>query len=1217
MKVGLRLQFGVLGPLVVRVDGREAELAGAKERALLAFLLLHSNQTVSIDRLIDALWPDDPPATARNSLQVYVHHVRKALGRERLVTAPNGYSAVVEQGEFDLSRFRDLVAEGRRARDEGQPEVAAERFATALGLWRGPPLPELAENSIFRLEIDALGEERLSTLEERVQADIEAGHGADLVADLEAAVAANPLRERLMSQLMLALYRAGRQVDALEVFTDARTRLVDELGLEPGPLLRDLHQRILVHDPALIAERRDARSTAPSRRTLSVVLGALPVPKPGDPEVVERALAEERAQARGILETRGAVVSTAGNTVIATFGLSAAREDDPHRAVAAASDLAEAGLRVAVDVGVGLATDAELVDAAFIGRLAALADTAQKRQVVLGKDARDALGGAVELRGNVLVSFDPTAEPIVRHFDAPLVGREREFGRLRESFDWASRNRSSHLVTILGPAGIGKSRLARELSAAVAPEATVLTGRCLAYGSGAFWPLAEMVKQAAGDTTPDALNTLLEGLEDRRLVVDQLAAALGTGTGMRAEDAFWALRKLFVALAADRPLLLVFEDLHWGEERLFDFIEELVERAEGAPVLVICLARPDLLDRRPAWGGGRLDAESIQLAPLTAEGSRELIHVLGGAVPEETRGRIASRAEGNPLFIEQLVALAAEDPEGPPDAIPLSIHGVLAARVDRLALDERALLEQASIIGLEFSLGGVAALSTEGEPEELAEAANRLVRKDMLRPVGPEMRGGDEYRFRHILIRDVVYGSILKSTRAKLHERFARWLERELQDHASELNEIVGYHLERAFEFRRELEPETEGLDELANEAGERLAKAGEHHLDASDAHAAINLLERARQLLAPANPRRGRVVVALAGVYRLTGQWDLVRARLDEGFKLAEAGSDNDLAQFLGASDLQLRLYVDDSLSIDEFVAASEEFDRLTRPDGPYAGRIRAGTAWAYALAGQHALAERLIEEVASADRRVRRPRKLLPSLWVGGPVPVTEAIRKCEDLLRHENSPRVVASCYRGLAVLYAMRGDFVAARDLAARDRAMLDELGLRVVCAASMTIRGWVELLAGQPRSAEDALRTGIAELEKLDATMYVAGLAGSLARALLEQEKVHDAWVVLESADESSARDVSYRVEFCGVRACLLARRAEEPDASRLARRAISLADATDSPDLQGSARLDLADVLRRSGQAKDAHRALEAAFRLFSLKGNEVQARRTQELLVR
>jgi DNA-binding SARP family transcriptional activator len=522
------VEFAVLGPLVARVHGREIEFTGAKERSLLAFLLLNPNETVSLDRLIDALWPHDPPATARNTLQVHVSRLRKALGAGRLATASNGYSLTVRPDELDLFRFRRFCQDGRRLRSEGDAAAAAEDLRSALALWRGRPLPEFSENPVLVTEIARLEEEHLSAFEEWIEAELDLGEGPGLVAELEGAAAENPLRERMMGQLMVALYRAGRQAEALDAYGRTRRRLVEDLGLEPGPMLSDLHQRILAHDPTLIppprAESRPASGA--SRRTLTVVVVAPSISGDLDPEIGGRHLEALRHRARSAFGTHGAVVSSTADSVLGTFGLPAAREDDSLRAVQAATELADEGLRVAVDTGVALASDAELADSQFVGRLIRLIGSAEPGHVVLGAGAREILGDTVEVAGSRLVSFDPTADPIPRHFDAPLIGRELEFGRLMESFNWTVRNSSSHLVTIIGPAGIGKSRLARELAASV-DQATVLTGRCLPYGAGAFWPLAEMVKQAAGDTTPDALELVLEDLEDRRLVVDQLAAALG------------------------------------------------------------------------------------------------------------------------------------------------------------------------------------------------------------------------------------------------------------------------------------------------------------------------------------------------------------------------------------------------------------------------------------------------------------------------------------------------------------------------------------------------------------------------------------------------------------------------------------------------------------------------------------------------------------------
>jgi DNA-binding SARP family transcriptional activator len=1213
------VEFGVLGPLVASVGGRAIELTGAKERCLLAFLLLHANETVSVDRLIDALWPDDPPPTARNTLQAHVSRLRKVIGARRLATFANGYSLAVRPEELDLFRFRELVAQARRDLEGGEQVRAAEKLAEALALWRGEPLPEFSEHEIFRVEVSRLEEERLTAFEAWVDAELDLGRAGELVAELEAAVAANPLRERLMGQLMMALYRAGRQVEALETYGRARRRMVEELGLEPGPLLSDLHQRILAQDPALSAPSRAlARNVGtPSRRNLTVVVAALSVRIGLDPEVAGRMLEDVRTRARAVFEDHGALVSLVRDGVVGTFGLPVTREDDPLRAIRAASELSrEPEVTLAVDTGVALASDSALVDDRFVALVAKLAEAAHSGDIVLGPGARSVLAEAVEVTGSVLVSFDPAAEPIARHFDAPLIGRESEFGRLRESLSWAVRNRNSHLVTVLGPAGIGKSRLASELATTVSKRATMLSGRCLPYGSGAFWPLAEMVRQAAGDTTPDALHRVLSNLEDRRLVIDQIAAALGTGVDMRAEDAFWAFRKLFAALAADRPLILLFEDLHWAEGRLLDFIEELVARAKGAPILAVCLARPDLLEERPSWGGGGLDAELIQLAPLTAQSSEELIGVLGAAVCEDARDQIATRAEGNPLFIEQLVALAVDDPEAPPDAIPLSIHAVLAARIDRLAPDERALLQGASIIGLEFPLSGVAALSAE-PGEGLSLAARRLVQKDLLRPVGPEIRGADEYRFRHILIRDAVYGSVLKSTRAELHESFARWLEQDLQDRASEVEEIIGYHLERSYELRTELEPGADGLDELANEAGERLAGAGRRELERSGASRGINLLERALRLLDPRSTVRGEALAQLSYSYRLTGDWGGARRYLEDGFAWATSAGDVSLTAYLAVSELQLRLHTEPGFTPDEFIRASSGAlgSLADVTNSAWKARIQVILAWPYALLGKNQLAMELVEGSDSASEQLRDSRKLLPSVWLAGPIAVDECVAKCETLLREDPTPRTVASCYRSLAVLEAMRGDFDAARRLCELDWEILDELGTAVLRQASVSVRGTVELLAGEPGVAERWLRDSIGKLERLGATMHAAGLSAQLARALVEQGRYKEAWAIVESPSEASACDVANRVDFRGIRGRLLAWKRLAQHAELVGREAVAIADQTDSPDLQACGRLDLAHALNDSGLDVQARSVLRESLNLFEKKGNLVEAARTRALL--
>ena len=1224
------MEFRILGPLAVHIGGRVTDLGGLKQRMLLALLLTRANESVSLDYLVDTLWEDSPPARARNALQVYVSRLRKALAPDRITTSDGGYSLVVGPDEFDLGRFRALVQDGRRARAEGDPSLASELLTEGLALWRGSPLPEFSASHVFAAEIARLEDERLAALEDRIEADLDLHRHAEVVPELESLVARHPLRERLVAQLMLALYRCGRQAEALETFRCARRALVEELGLEPGRLLSELQQQILVQDPTLEPARPAKRAAAvrPSRRRVTLLLAGLSLTPGLDPEVAARVLAKAREAVRAVLSGYEVVIEEPlGDAVLGAFGLPAAHEDDALRALRAAADLPSAledielGLRVAIDTGEVLATEDRLADDQIAGWMMKLKEAAGDGEIVIGEGTRRLVRGAVDLRESgapgvwKVVGFDPTAEAIERHLDVPLVGRDAEIERLREAFAWVVGTRSSHLLTVLGPAGIGKSRLARELGELLATEARVLVGRCLEYGSGAFFPLAEVVKQGAGGTSRVTLEGVLEGQDDAKLVVDQLTAALGTEEGTSAEDAFWAFRRLFAALARDRPLVLVLEDLHWAEMRLLDFVEELVERGEDSPILVLCLARPELLEQRPSWGAGRLDAESIRLEPLSAPSSEALIELLEQDVPEEARSRVLQRAEGNPLFIEQMVALLAEDPDAAKEAIPPSIQAVLAARLARLANDERALLECASVVGLEFSVRGVADLSSGGAGESVSEIVHRLVRKELVRPAGPEIRT-ERFRFRHILIRDAVYESVLKSRRAELHERFALWLDRGFEG-ASEVEEIIGYHLERAYELRKELDPDDEGLEQLATEAGERLAAAGDRNLERSDIPAAIDLLLRALMLLPEEGRTRGDVLAELTYAFRLTGQWDLVRRYLHDGFVYADLRHDEALKAYLYVSQLQLRLHTEPNFTVDEFVRVASRAMRSleVRGSSDYAARVRVALAWPYALRGQSRRAEQLIEAAYAQSVRVVDARKLLPSLWLNGPVPVDKAVARCERLLAEQPAPRTAASCYRCLALLEAMTGRLDEARTLAERDRLILEELGLAVLAAASSSISGAVELLAGDPNSAERVLRTGMTRLARLGGRLHYSAFATLLARTLYEQGRGTEAWSMTELAERGPTHDVADRVGWRGIRAMLLAQCGRTADAERLAKEGLRIAETTDSPDLRGDAFVYLGEVLLRVGKSADARLALESAVGLYEQKGNHVSAVRARTRL--
>nr|MBA2461821.1 AAA family ATPase [Actinomycetota bacterium] len=585
--------------------------------------------------------------------------------------------------------------------------------------------------------------------------------------------------------------------------------------------------------------------------------------------------------ARGCVERHGGTVEKfIGDAVMVVFGVPTVHEDDALRALRAAAELRDSlaslngelerdygvslQLRTGVNTGeVVTGTEERLATGDAVNVAARLEQTAQPGEILIGAQKRLLARAAIEVepveplsvRGKAallpahrLLRVVEGAPAFERRLDAPLVGRREELARMRSAFDEAVSERRCRLVTLLGPPGIGKSRLARELESALAGEAAVLSGRCLAYGEGVtYWPIIEIFRQAGGE--------------------DELAGALSAGAP---EEIFWSVRKAFEQRARQRPLALVIEDIHWAEPTLLDFVEHLVDWTRDASLLLLCLARPELLDARPAWGG-----QSIALEPLSRDESDQLIEeLLGGAALEDaTRARIREVAEGNPLFVEQLLAMLGEG--GDPEHVPATMHALLAARLDALPDEERDLLERASVVGLEFEWEALAELAPERRRPSGAQLA-ALVRKELIRP---HEAIEDTFGFRHMLIRDAAYERIPKELRSDLHERFAGWLD----GRGEEFEEIVGYHLEQAYRFVTELGPVTDRARALAKRAAERLAAAGQRALARGDMPAAASLLERAGALLPPDDRRRLALLPTLGRALRDAGQLERANAVLTE----------------------------------------------------------------------------------------------------------------------------------------------------------------------------------------------------------------------------------------------------------------------------------------------------------------------------------------------
>jgi DNA-binding SARP family transcriptional activator len=842
------MEFRILGSLEAWRGDTQVHIGAAKQRALLAILLLNADEIVSTDSLVDQLWGDEPPERAVKTVQVYVSQLRKALapgdGAEGgiILTRPPGYLLRLAPDGLDLRRFERLSEAGRRLLEQGDARAASARLGEALSLWRGPPLADFAYEPFAQVEIARLEELRLVALEDRAEADLRAGRAAELVGELEALVAGNPLRERFRGQLMLALYRSGRQAEALEVYRDGRAALVDELGIEPGKQLRALEQAILRQDAELEppADRAAGARSPRQERKLVTLLCLGPPPKaasPDDPEELDAAFARESETIRKFVWAFGGMHhQRVGGATVVAFGAPVAHEDDAERAVRAALRAVDRG--IAASAGVA---SAEALVSMTVGRAErisgrAVADAIELQRsaatgaVIVDELTASASEGRIEYRRLRRADGDcwqalaerPAAAARDARASRSLIGRDRELAMLEALRASVCERRDPRLMTVVGQAGIGKTRLVEEFAGALEEQASavVLRGRCLAYGEGiTYWPLREVLWEAAGIVIED--DGPAAGTKLRRLVCERLghsaedlaaadrvthAVALTAGitlTGNPLEDASpefvaheleLAWPRLLSMLAADRPTIVVVEDLHWAESPLLDMLELVVARSSG-PLLVVATARPELLETRPAWGA-RPEMSQVGLAPLSANETRELVAGLLPAADASLRERVVTTAEGNPFFAEEIARHIGERRLEAAGTLPLSVRAVIAARLDALPDAERAVLSDAAVVGRSFWVTTLEAI----RPERSArEAVRELEAKGLLvtRP-GSSLAGETEMAFRHALIREVAYTTIPRAHRCRAHQSVARWLERVSGDRRSEFVELLAHHYEAA-----------------------------------------------------------------------------------------------------------------------------------------------------------------------------------------------------------------------------------------------------------------------------------------------------------------------------------------------------------------------------------------------------------------------------------
>ena len=1233
------MDFRILGPLEVRDRGRPIELPRRKQRAVLAILLLRRGETVSSDVLVDGLWGEDPPPTARAALHNYVAQLRRALGPGLVLSRAGSYLLDIAPEQIDVGRFERLTAEGRAA--SGEERV--EKLQEALMLWRGPPLADLAFEPFAANEASRLEGLRTAALEELIDARLSLGASAELVAELEALITEHPFRERLRGQLMLALYRAGRQAEALEAYQEARRTLTDELGIEPSAPLRELEQALLRQDPSVAAPVRVAREIAAPqeerRKTVTVLFADVAYPVTLDPELLrETSLAVVKTM-RGVLEGHGAMIEQrSGDEVMAVFGVPRSHEDDALRAARAATELQTeitalvdvlepdrkegVGLRVAIETGEVLAGADEAGHGFIAGPAITLArrllQTARPDEILAGPATLQLLGDAIVIEpigrggrvGSRVLEVVEGVPTLPRHFEAPLVGRGAELATLRQNFARVVDERSCRLVLILGEAGIGKTRLASELTTELNGNATVLVGRCASYGKGAtYLPLAEIISQVR---TRSELRELLAGDEHAELIGARLAELTGEegGTGSGGET-FWAVRRLFEALAGERPVVLLFEDLHWAEPTLLDLIDYLAERISDAPILLLGLARPELLDERTEW----VETEMTRLAPLSSKDGERVIENLG-EVPAELLAQIVHTAGGNPLFLEQLLAHAVED--GERKTLPPSLEALLASRLDHLAPGELSVVQRAAVAGREFSRKAVVHLLLDPEAASVSAHLLALVRKGLIRESRPEHE--DKFRFQHVLIRDAAYATLPKARRAELHERFGRWLETD--QNASD--ELIGFHFERAFRYMAELGPVEVEARRLATDAGGRLGAAGLRAAKSGDTHAASNLLTRASSLLDAREIARRDLLTELGLVVWRGGDLQLVEDTFGQALEAAVSEHDQ-RAQLRARLELAyLRLFRAPEGGVDELLSLAAEAMPVLEQlrDDRTLGRV-----W-YVLAHVHGgFRCRYRQSADAAERALLYFRRsnwpvapCLQELAAGlycGPTNVEEGIRRCRALL-DEADRGGEANILVFLAGLEAMAERFDSARDLAGRARKIYEELvWTDKISANYAAVAADIELLAGDYPEAERLLRASCDRLEAWGEQARLATQAAQLGEALYWQGRFEEALRWSQVAEDCAATDdASAQFSWRALQAKALARRGALSEADALARKAVEIGAATDALTQHAQVLLAFGEVLRLEGHGQEAGEAIEDAIRLLERKGNIVSSRKARSSLL-
>jgi len=1033
-------------------------------------------------------------------------------------------------------------------------------------------------------------------------------------------------------------------------------------------------------------------AVAPSRemrKTVTVVFtdvtGSTSLGESLDPESLRRVMSRYFDTVKGALERHGGTVEKfIGDAVMAVFGIPHVHEDDAVRAVRAVWEAraeldrlneeleATWGVRLEARIGVNtgevVAGDAAagqaLVTGDAVNVAARLEQSASPGQVLIGeatyKLARDVVGveaaEALDLKGKSepIAAYTLTKVAMARtiptrRLDSPIVGRAQERSLLVDAFDRTRRESSCHLFTVMGAAGVGKSRLVEDFVARVTNEGVVARGRCLSYGEGnTFWPIQQIVKELASIHEDDEADEAISKIEkcvlqepDASAIANRVAETIGLAEATTSsQEGFWGIRKFLEVLGRTDPIVVVWEDIHWAEPTLLDLIEHIADWSHDASILLLCAARPELLDERPAWSGGKFNATSILLEPLTDSECDGLIdNLLGTAgLAEGDKARIRGAAEGNPLFVEEMLAMLIEDgilernngswiatSDLSQIAMPLSIQALLAARLDRLHGEERQALECASVVGKVFYSGAVAELCPDRLRTTVPGHLMALVRKELIRPTSSDFAGDDAFRFRHILIRDAAYDAMPKEMRAELHERFARWLQNVVGDRLAEYEEIIGHHYEQAYRYLGELGVAGEKERTLAEAAAAHLGSAGRRAYSREDMPAASSLLARAASFLKSTDVERARLLFLLCDALNNEGRFEEAVRAAEEASDIGRAVGDELLE---GRAEVERLLVMSDVMDQEGWIAAATGVAERTielfeiAADHESLARAWSLMAWVKLMRCRWREVEFAVSRAAdsakhSGQRRLiaDTQRNLFPS-YLFGPAHVEEGLRIAREMERDGASRSVLAFAYGVSGVLLAMQGKFDEARAMRDKSRAMNEDLGLKVETSSFGFVSAPVEYLAGDLDAAAAECLASIEALGEIGERGFRSTLAAMLGDILYEQGRYDEAdEYALLGKDLGSSEDIATQMMWREVHAKVLARRGELEEAEALAREAVDIADQTDFSTEAAEVMASLGEVLAVSGRPEDAVPPLGRALEMYEAKGNLVMAERIREKL--